>query len=117
MVELQRLEPLLLNRKINEFSPLSLDSKIFSASSLWEIPNEELYPDEIKEEINELKVLMTGFIQSGYSPEFCKHNKREFKSFRQLALNLARHENIIDAIIYSKYWINHIAIDRPEGIA
>lgn len=106
MVEFQKLEPIQLNRKINEFSPLKLNSKIFSASHLWEIPNEELYPDEIKDEIKGLKTLITGFIQSGYSPEFCNQNMRKFKMFRKLALNLARHENIIDAIIYSKYWIN-----------
>jgi len=108
MVEFQKLEPIQLNRKINEFSPLNLDNKIFGDSRLWEIPNEELYPDEIKEEINNLKVLMTGFIQSGYSPEFCNRNMREFISFRKLALNLARHENIIDALIHSKYWIKSV---------
>lgn len=106
MVEFLKLDPIQLNRKINEFSPFKLDNKIFSASHLWEIPNEELYPDEIKEEISNLKVLITEFIHSGYSPEFCSQNMRQFKIFRKLALDLARHENIIDALIYSKYWLN-----------
>lgn len=106
MIEFIKSEPIRLNRKINEFSPLNLDNKLFSASHLWEIPNEELYPDEIKEEISNLKVLITNFIHSGYSPEFCKQNMRQFKIFRKLALDLARHENIIDALICSKYWID-----------
>lgn len=104
MVECRDLEPVLLNRKINEFSPLKLDNSVFSASHLWEIPNEELYPDDIKREINRLKNLLSDFIKSGYSPEFCAQNLRRFKAFRKLALNLAKYENIIDAIIYSKYW-------------
>jgi len=110
MGEFLKLKPIELNRKIDEFSPFKLDVKLFNASHFWEIPNEELYPDEIrekiKEEISYLKVLITDFAKSDYSPKFFNQDRKQFSLYRSLALNLAKHENIIDALIYSNYYKN-----------
>ena len=105
-----KLKPMELNRRINEFSPLKIDVKLFSASHLWEIPNEDLYPDEIleriKEEIRYLKALITDFARSDYSPKFFNRDMKQFSLYRTLALELAEHENIVDALIYSNYYKN-----------
>ena len=105
MKESLKLKRLELDHRIDEFSPLKLDVKLLDVSHLWEIPHEELFPDEIKEktkeEINYLKVLITEFVRSDYSPMFCNQSRRQFSFYRSLAKNLAKHENIIYALIFS----------------
>lgn len=110
MRETLKLKPIELNRRIDEFSPYRFDVKVFNVSHFWEIPNEEFYPDEIKEKIKEeiryLKVLITDFAKSDYSPKFFNQDRKQFILYRTLALELAKHENIVDALIYSNYYKN-----------
>lgn len=90
------------DRRINNFNPIPETNDIFYDPHIWEIKNIDYFSDSIIKEIERLKTDLIEFIKGGYSPHIFKNYR--FKKLRKLALGLLKYDNIMDAIIETKYF-------------